>query len=93
MAPIMPVWLFTPTNTKLLRLLRITCPLDVQSISRLLALPPSLVRHHLWELLRCRLVIRSMPSPKGKPNLFTVDVRQLQDALALAAQEMGATDC
>lgn len=93
MVPIMPVLLFTPTNTKLLRLLRISRPLDVQSISRLLTLPPSLVRRHLWELLRCRLVIRSMSAPMGQPNLFTVDIGQLQDALAHAAQDMGATDC
>lgn len=88
MVPKLSVLLFTPTDVKLLRILRISCPLDVQSIGQLLDLPPSLVRHHLWELQRCRLVIRS--ESEGQASRFTVDVGQLQDALALAAQEMGA---
>lgn len=92
MVPIMPALLFTPTNTKLLRILRISCPLDVQSICQLLDMPPGLVRHQLWELQRFRLVIRSVSASEGQSNRFTVDVGQLQDALALAAQEMGATD-
>ncbi|ALE04592.1 hypothetical protein AL755_02835 (plasmid) [Arthrobacter sp. ERGS1:01] len=88
----MSVLLFNPTNTKLLRILRISCPLDVQSICQLLDLPPSLVRHQLWELQRFRLVLRSVSVPEEQSSLFTVDVGQLQDALALAAHEMGATD-
>lgn len=92
MEPIMSVLLFTPTNTKLLRLLRVSCPLDVPSISRALAVRPSLVRHQLWELQRFRLVSHSHPAPGGKPRCFSVEIQQLQDALAVAAEEMGATD-
>ncbi|PYI39512.1 hypothetical protein CVS30_06085 [Arthrobacter psychrolactophilus] len=84
--------LFTPANTRLLRLLNSGCPLDVPSISRTLAVQPRLVRRQLWELQRLRLVCRSLPATLPGPNRFTVDIRQLQDALAVAAQEMGTAD-
>ncbi|MEV8181533.1 hypothetical protein [Specibacter sp. NPDC078692] len=84
--------LFTPANTKLLRLLNRSRPLDVPSISRTLAVRPSVIRRQLWELQRLRLVCHSLPATRRGPNRFTVDIRQLQDALAVAAQEMGTAD-
>lgn len=84
--------LFTSANTRMLRLLSVSCPIDVQGISRALTVRPSLVRRQLWELQRFRLVSHSLPTPGGKPNCFSVEIQQLQDALAVAAQEMGTAD-
>ncbi|WP_195849365.1 hypothetical protein [Arthrobacter sp. AQ5-05] len=84
--------LFTPTNTRLLRLLNVSYPLDVQSISKALGAKPSIVRRQLWELQRSRLVSHSFPTPEGQPSRFTVEIQSLQDALVVAAKEMGATD-
>lgn len=92
MVPVMSRTLFTPANTRLLRLLNVNCPLDVPRISRALAVRPSLIRRQLWELQRLRLVSRSLPVTGCGPNRFAVDIRQLQDALAVAAQEMGTAD-
>ncbi|WP_207346046.1 ArsR family transcriptional regulator [Arthrobacter sp. E3] len=84
--------LFTPANTKLLRLLKVSCPLDVRSISRALAMRPSLVRHHLWELQRLRIISHALPTSGGQSNQFDVELQHLREALAVAAQEMGAED-
>lgn len=92
MVPAMSRLLFTPANTRLLRLLSVSRPIDVQGISRALAVRPSLIRRQLWELQRLRLVGRSLPATGRGPTRFTVDIRQLQDALAVAAQEMGTAD-
>lgn len=92
MVPVMSRLLFTPANTRMLRLLSVSCPIDVQSISRALTVRPSLVRRQLWELQRFRLVSHSLPAPGGKPSRFTLEIQQLQDALAVAAQEMGVAD-
>lgn len=92
MVPVMSRTLFTPANTRLLRLLNVSYPLDVPRISRALAVRPSLIRRQLWELQRLRLVSRSFPATGRGPTRFTVDIRQLQDALAVAATEMGAED-
>lgn len=92
MVPVMSRTLFTPANTRLLRLLNVSYPLDVQSISRALAVQPSLVRRQLWELQRSRLVSHSLPTSGGQPSRFTVEFQSLQDALVVAAKEMGATD-
>lgn len=92
MVPVMSRTLFTPSNTRLLRLLNVSCPLDVQSISRALEVRPSLVRRQLWELQRSRLVSHSLPASGGQPRRFTVEIQSLQDALVVASKEMGATD-
>ena len=92
MVPVMSKTLFTPTNTKLLRLLKVSCPLDVRSISRALAVRPSLVRHHLWELERLRIVSHALPNSCGQPHRFTLEIQELREALVVAEQEMGAED-
>lgn len=92
MVPAMSRLLFTTANTRLLHLLNVSCPLDVQSISQALGAQPSLVRRQLWELHRCQLVSHSLPTSGGQHIRFTVEIRQLQDALAVAATEMGAED-
>ena len=84
--------LFKPTNTRLLRLLKASCSLDVQGISQALGLPPSLVRRQLWELQRSRIVSHSLPTSTEQPTRFIVEIQHLRDALAVAAQEMGAAD-
>lgn len=92
MVPVMSKTLFTPANTKLLRLLKFSYPLDVRSISRALAMRPSLVRHHLWELQRLRIVSHALPTSGGQPHRFTLEIQELSEALVVAEQEMGAAD-
>lgn len=92
MVPVMSRLLFTPANTRLLRLLKVSCPLDVRSISWALAARPSLVRHQLWELQRLRLVSRALPNSGGQPHRFALEIQELSEALVVAEQEMGAAD-
>ena len=92
MVPVMSRTLYTPANTKLLHLLIVSGPLDVAGIGRAMEVRPSFVRRKLWELQRIQIVGRSLSALESGPRQFTVNVRQLQDALVVAAQEMGTAD-
>lgn len=89
MVPAKSRTLYTAATIRLLRLLIVTGPLDVAGISRALGVRPSLVRRRLWALQRIQLVCGSLPAQRFGPTRFAVNVRQLQDALVVAAQEMG----
>lgn len=75
----------------MLRLLSVNCLLDLHNIRSAVSERPGHVRHQLWELQRFLIISCALPASGCQPVCFTVDLRQLKDAMVLRVAENGSS--